>query len=628
MRFVSALLLAACGLMWFAVLLQNMVLFFSSIFIFLILVSLNVDRSAAKSKLQILFSYLKFLLSKILKDNSTKLDLSTNNKIMKMVKPILKNKTITLLQRKINSEIEQEIRVSGKACNPRILANQSIAYMIFSFFITVPISIVLGLFASPYLFLMLLVCPLWLYYPKLKLWFIVSERKSSIDSEMAFFTLYAGVMQSIGQSLYNSIIDVLGRGIFPTIESEAKMLSRNVQVFGMDQITALNEHGYSHPNFYFKNLLLGYSSISKSGGNLSLYMERKSEEFFQKTQFKYANYKSQANIIGETMLILLTILPTMILVSSFMLAEDSVKVIMGLAFILIPGVTIFITLMIDLSQPRTRNIVNFNFKSIFVSIFFSTVLLLLGQQLWFVIGVGVVAGAIFNFVSCLKQFREISCVDSVLPDFLRDITEYRKIGIPIPNAIIKVSEDRCYNKYFDGLLTVISGRLKHGISLSDIFDSVLIRSWTAKTSFFVLGKIADSGGGTAQILEQITNFSTNINQIKKETLSSLSVISYFTFLSPIMITFTAKEMAGVLEKLNPALDQMVQGAFSIETMLVSTDLIEAINILNVISAISLGLVISKLVYFSMKDTITLGMMVLISVLSITFSPFFPSFVKI
>jgi flagellar protein FlaJ len=219
-------------------------------------------------------------------------------------------------------------------------------------------------------------------------------------------------------------------------------------------------------------------------------------------------------------------------------------------------------------------------------------------------------------------------VDSVLPDFLRDITEYRKIGIPIPNAIIKVSEDRCYNKYFDGLLTVISGRLKHGISLSDIFDSVLIRSWTAKTSFFVLGKIADSGGGTAQILEQITNFSTNINQIKKETLASLSVISYFTFLSPIMMAFTAKEMAGVLEKLNPGLDQMIQGAFSIETMLISTDLIEAINLLNVISAISLGLIMSKLVYFSMKYTIALGVMVLISVLSITFSPFFPSFVKI
>jgi flagellar protein FlaJ len=614
--------------MWFAALLQNMVLFFSSIFIFLILVSLNVDRLAAKNRLQIFFSYLKFLLLKILKDNSIKLGLSTNDKIMKVAKPVLKNKTITLLQRKINTEIEQEIRISGKACNPRILANQSIAYMVFSFFITVPISIVLGLFVSPYLLLMLLVCPIWLYYPKLKLWFIVSERKSSIDDEMAFFTLYAGVMQSIGQSLYNSIIDVLGKGIFPTIESEARMLSRNVQVFGMDQITALNEHGYSHPNLYFKNLLLGYSSISKSGGNLPLYMEKKCEEFFQKTQFKYTNYKSQANIIGETMLILLTILPTMILVSSFMLAEDSVKVIMGLAFVLIPGVTIFITFMINLSQPRTRNVVNFHFKSVFVSIFVSTMSLLLGQQPWFVIGIGVVAGAIFNFVSCLKQFREISFVDSVLSDFLRDITEYRKIGIPIPNAIIKVSEDRCYNKYFDSLLTIISGRLKHGISLSDVCNSVLIRSWTAKTSFFVLGKIADSGGGTSQILEQITNFSTNINQIKKETLASLSVISYFTFLSPIMITFTAKEMTGVLEKLNPGLDQMVQGAFNIETMLVSTDLIETINLLNVISAISLGLIMSKLVYFSMKYTITLGVMVLISILSITISPFFPSFVKI
>ena len=628
MKVVSVLFLAVCESMWLAVLLQNMALFFSSIAALLVLIGLRVNWSAIKNELQIFFAYLKFSSSKILKNDSTRLSLSTNNKILEMVKPILKNKTITSIQGKINSEIEQEVRVSGKAYNPRVLVQQSIAYMIFSLFVLVPISVVLGLFVNPYLFFALLVCPIWLYYPKLKLWFIVSERKSSIDDEMAFFTLYAGVMQSIGQSLYNSIIDVLGKGTFLTIENEGKMLSRNVQVFGMDQITALNEHGCSHPNFYFKNFLLGYVSISKSGGNLALYMERKGEEFFHKAQFKYANYKSQAHIIGETMLILLTILPTMILISSFMLAEDSVNVVMSLSFVLIPVVTIFIILMISLSQPRARNVIDFDFKAVFVAIFASVVSLLLGQQPWFVIGVGVAAGAIFNFVVCTKQFREVSFVESALPDFFRDITEYRKIGIPIPNAIIKISEGRNYNKYFDGLLSVISARLKHGVNLSDIFDSMLIRSWIAKTSFFVLGKIADSGGGTAQILEQITNFSTNINQTKKETHASISVISYFAFLSPIMISYTTKEMSSILEKLNTGLDQMVQSAFNIEAMLVSNDLIGFINLLNVISAISLGLVMSKLVHFSMKYTITVGIATLVSVLSIILSPLFPTLVQI
>jgi hypothetical protein len=87
-------------------------------------------------------------------------------------------------------------------------------------------------------------------------------------------------------------------------------------------------------------------------------------------------------------------------------------------------------------------------------------------------------------------------------------------------------------------------------------------------------------------------------------------------------------MVSILEKLNVGLSQMVQGAFNIETMLVSSELIGTINLLNVISAISLGLVMSKLTHFSMKHTLILGVTVLISVLSVILSPFFPSLVQV
>jgi hypothetical protein len=95
-----------------------------------------------------------------------------------------------------------------------------------------------------------------------------------------------------------------------------------------------------------------------------------------------------------------------------------------------------------------------------------------------------------------------------------------------------------------------------------------------------------------------------------------------------MISYTTKEMSSVLEKLNAGLDQMVQSAFNIEAMLVSNDLIGFINLLNVISAISLGLVMSKLAHFSMKYTITVGIATLVSVFSIILSPMFPTLVQI
>lgn len=624
MKVTFLILLAAFAAMWFTTILQNTLAFFVCTLVFV--ASATLDGNTLQKDLKRFLVYMRFLRSRIFIDRSIRP--SKSNRIFAIAKPVLKNESVMLIQKKISSGLERKVRTSGRAYNPRILAQQSIAYMVLSLFLIAPIAAVLGVFVEPYLFLLVLCCPVWLFYPRIKLWFVVSERKSLIDDEMAFFTLYASVMQSIGQSLYTSIAGVVGKRIFPMIESEGRMLVRDVQIFGIDQITALNEHGYSHPNPSFRNLLLGYASICQSGGNLALYMDRKADEFFHKMQFKYVNYKSQAHIIGETVLILLTIFPTMILVSSFMLAEDSVRTVLGLSFVFIPVATVFIILLSSASQPKIKNEITFDTRSIFVAAFVFGLSLLFGQPPWFVIGVGVAAGAIYNFVSSVRQFREISFVESALPDFFRDITEYRKIGIPISNAIIKISQERAYNKYFDGIILALATHIRHGASFLEVLDFMVIRSWIARTSFFVLGKIADSGGGTAQTIEQITSFSTSTHQTKKETQASISVISYFAFFSPLMMVYTTKEMISILQKLNGSLDQMVQSAFSIESMLVSDELIGTINLLIVLTTISIGLVMSKLVHFSMKYSVTLGMAVLVSLLSIILSPLFPSLVRI
>jgi len=614
------------ALMWASVLLQNIVLFFGCSVIFAALFGIRLN-DAERPKLG-MFSFAKFLCSKLVFHGPLNIRPVANDRIIELAKPILKRKPLITIQEKITPKIEEQIRMSGRAQNPRILSQQGVAYMTLSFFVVVPASMAFGLLGIWHLLFVLLIPPAWLFYPRIKLFLAVSERKASADGEMAFFVLYASVMQSIGRSLYNSIVDVVDGSVFPTLENEGKMLSRNVHLFGMDQLTALNEHGLSHPDPHLKNLLLGYVSISKSGGDLARYMERKSEEFFHRAQFRYANYRSQAGIIGETMLILLTILPMMILVSSFLLAEESVAAVANVSFVVIPAATAFMVLMINASQPKTRNSVDLQVMPILAGVVVSGALLIFDQQPWFVIGAGFASYALLNFAACVRQFREISHVDSALPDFFRDVTEYRKIGIPIPNAMMKISENRKYNHYFDGLLGTVCVLLRHGHPLSVAVDSIPIRSWTAKTSFFVLGKVSDSGGGTAEILEQITEFSSNVNQTKNDTRAGISMISYFALASPVMMAYTTKEMAEIMAKLNSGVSDAVYDTFGVQTMLVSSHLIGSVNLLNVMSAISLGLVMAKLTHFTVKHTVLLGIAVLISLISILSAPMFPSLVRI
>jgi flagellar protein FlaJ len=215
-------------------------------------------------------------------------------------------------------------------------------------------------------------------------------------------------------------------------------------------------------------------------------------------------------------------------------------------------------------------------------------------------------------------------IENALPDFFRDITEYRKIGIAIPNAIIRIANERTYNKFFDSILLDISSRIIFGVSLTKIIDSTSIRSWQARISFFVLGKIADSGGGTPQILEQITNFSTKINQAKKEMIGRVKIFAFMAYGSPLMMVWSSQGMKDLLGKIGPEYTRLMNG-FEVG-LGVSTDFLQTVNMLVVISSLGMGLIMSKLTYFTMKHTLTVAITSAIAIISVYVMPFFPSMI--
>jgi flagellar protein FlaJ len=286
------------------------------------------------------------------------------------------------------------------------------------------------------------------------------------------------------------------------------MLRRNVALFGMDQSSALNSLAISHPNTQFRNLLLGYVSMQKSGGDVCLYMERKSEEFLNDCKFRFFKYASFAETIGEATLVLLSILPVLLVMSSFLLGQDSLRVMTGMSFVLIPTLTATLIIIINNIQPKTYDSIGFGWFSLIIGAVSGTFGFFIVRETWFALALASFAAAVANFVFLSRQFAEISMMQGALTDFFRDVTEYRKIGIAIPIAIMRISKERTYNKFFNSVLQEISLKISYGMNFATILDSLRIRSWHTRISFFILAKITESGGGTPQILEQLTDFSS------------------------------------------------------------------------------------------------------------------------
>ncbi|MBM2852113.1 MAG: hypothetical protein HW420_660 [Candidatus Nitrosotenuis sp.] len=620
----SAISLGSFGMMWSGLFLQNLVLFFVSGGILAASLMFSAD---AKEFFRRISFYLKLIVTKLgaLNNGSLKVSVGTNNAIINFTRPILKKKLVTSIQNKLNSKLETDIRTAGRAANPRILAMQGMAYMFVAILVVVPIAIFLGIFVNLMFFLMLIIPPMLMFYPKIKLKSASSERRTAIDDEMAFFTMYASVMQTVGKSFYMSILEIVGKEIFPAIETESKMLDRNIRLFGMDPITALNSHGMTHPNLHFRNLLLGYASISKSGGDLGQFMERKSDEFFADTRFKFSMYAKQAEIIGESMLILLNILPVLLMTSSFLMAGESVQMIMSISFVVVPVITILMIVIVNSFQPKTKNVVKFHVFSVLFGGVAALIALAMGQPYWLILALATSIAAIFNQIATAHQFREISMLESALPDFFRDVTEYRKIGIAIPNALIRIVNQRSYNSYFDSLLSEIATNLSLGNNLTKILESTVIRSWLGRASFFVLGKIAESGGGTPEILEQITNFSGKIKETKKEMIGGLQIFSYMAYASPLLMIWSASGMKDVMAKLGPGMQELMQNGM--HEMTISPEFLEVVNLLMIICSLCMGLIMSKLTHFTMKHTLTIGISSTIAMISVFAAPYMPSFIK-
>ncbi|MEM3025368.1 MAG: hypothetical protein QXY25_06245 [Candidatus Nitrosotenuis sp.] len=545
-----------------------------------------------------------------------------NNAIITLLKPVIEQKTLVRIQARLGSSLAREISHSGRAANPKTIARQTTAYTIFTLVITFPLGIVLGLWVDGIFFALLAIPILIFVLPTLKLKLSQAERKTAIDDELAFFVVYGCVMQSVGRPLYDAILQSVGKKIFPIIESEGRMLERNVSLFGMDQLEAINTLALPHPNTAFRNLLLGYVSIQKSGGDLIRYMESKSEEFFNQTKFKFSKYASSAESIAEILLILLNILPILLIMSSFLMSRESLWIIINLSFVAVPVMTAAFLIFVDGIQPKTHNIIGANKSYIVASAIGGLITFFVVPQGWFIFAVVAIAMSLTNFVSLSKQFSEIKMVESALPDFFRDITECVKIGLDIPNSIIQISNERRYNQIFDTLVSDVSSRISFGESISSVIQKTPIRSWHAKISFFILGKIVESGGGSPQILEEITDFSTKINQVRSEMVNRIKIFTLMVYASPLLMVWATQGMKGLLGKIGPEYNQMMQGFGS--TLTVSPDFLQLVNLLIVISSFCMSLVISKLAYFTIKHTVTISITCTVAIVCIYLAPLFPS----
>ncbi|MCW4026834.1 MAG: type II secretion system F family protein, partial [Candidatus Bathyarchaeota archaeon] len=199
-----------------------------------------------------------------------------------------------------------------KRANMRIYPETYVSLMFFAAFLTLPVSIaaimiVYFLQLMPAIFLVpapFFVMIVFILAPMSK----AGERSSKLEREMPFAATYVAVMASGGIPPYTSFKRLGEADLLPSMSQEARSLIRDVEIFGVDPLTAMQKSAKANPLDIYREFVGGYASTVIIGGDITSFLENKAAELFKTRAARVRSAAERLGMLLETFIIVMVLM--------------------------------------------------------------------------------------------------------------------------------------------------------------------------------------------------------------------------------------------------------------------------------------------------------------------------------
>jgi flagellar protein FlaJ len=504
---------------------------------------------------------------------------------------------------------------AGVIGNPYTMAARSITNAIMTAAALVPAAALLSLLVWRPLALLVAVPALVYVYPEVQLRSKRGERQEGVERELPFFSILVNVLGSAGVPLYTIFRDVADTRIFRVIRGEALLVKRDVEVFGMDPNESFERLASYHPSKKFSTLLYGYTAKVRSGGDIPSYLTSESGSLLRGLEESWTMYASRAGIIGSLMVTVFGVLPLLLLVLGIFSPATAVVGLTAFAITGVPTFTIMLVFMAGRMQPVGEEpLTGAPVRSLLLSMP-GLALGLLTRELW--LGAASMLFLFFTVYgySVMEQRREAKEIDEALPEFMKDVMEFKRQEYDLNRAVLAIAAHDRYTPSFDRLLSRIAAQLKMGTPLDEVTADP--RTRLGRMTFFILGQMSRSGGGTIDTVYQLTAYTTKVVEMKRTTQAEMRPYMMLSYISPLLlafgITFIGAVITSFSNRVRPGLSTAHLGSLSIGT--VPPQLFQVSYLLIVVSAAALGIIGAKMTDFTVKNTLRASVNVVIAVVA-------------
>jgi flagellar protein FlaJ len=369
------------------------------------------------------------------------------------------------------------------------------------------------------------------------------ERAANLEREMPFVAAYISVMASGGIAPYTSFKRLTEVELMPAMRSEAREIIKDVEIFGIDPLTAIENAAKRNPLDIFKDFLAGYASTVIIGGDIGHFLERKAEDIFKTRAMRVKAAAERLGMLLETFIIVMVLMSMCFFI---LFAVENMPNVGGgggvsmqsgivlYTYLFTPMLSMVFIYLAHSMQPKTPVVDMRPYKVFGVCSVIGLALLLLLTNFF-----GLVEVPFFSQISTMVDlptaitialfvttapaaivYHKVSShrasMEQGINSFLRDLTEVRKTGLS-PEKCIESLSNRDYG-VFSKELRKISSEISWGVPVRKVIMDFVKRtkSWMAQLVMFLLVETIDVGGGTIAMIESLARFNNLTQEVEKE----------------------------------------------------------------------------------------------------------------
>lgn len=365
-----------------------------------------------------------------------------------------------------------------------------------------------------------------------------SERASALEREMPFAATYITVMASGGIPPYMSFKRLTDVELLPAMRKEARHLIRDVEIFGVDPLSALENAGRDNPLDIFRDFVSGYASTVIIGGDVIHFLETKAQDIFKTRSLRVHAAAERLGMLLESFIIIMVLMSLCFYIlfsveSIYSTGMDMGSGVIMYTYVFTPLLSVVFLYLAHGMQPKVpiREMRPYKAYAVSSAVGVLVLLLLTGffgmiqTPLDFLKGIVdlPIAVAITLIISVVpaafvhsKVAGRKSSIERGIANFLRDLTEVRKTGLS-PERCIETLSDRDYGA-FSKELTKMSSDLSWGTPMRKVIMDFVHRtkSWMSQVVMFLLLEAIDVGGGTIAMIETLARFNNTTQEVEKE----------------------------------------------------------------------------------------------------------------